>query len=200
MGRDPREVLDELAEGRGEAGFTFDDLVIEAGGEVGLGAIADWLARAHGAGHLVDLSGPDEDGPRRYVWGAKAPPVSRLDLRLPAEPRTVPTMRWAATKFAEKHAAADPSGIALAVSEAVTNAVLHAYDDGEDGEVRLVACAEPERLVVVVRDWGRRGMRPRPDSPGIGLGLPTVATIAREFNIEIPEGGGTLLRMHFPRG
>lgn len=199
MAQDARTLLDELARARGEAGLTFDDLVVAAGRKVGLGAIADWLARAHGAGQLVDLAGAEDEGPRRYVWAAEAAPTSRIDLRLPAEPRTVPTMRWAATRFAEKHAAADPAGVALAVSEAVTNAVLHAYDEGEAGEVRMVACAERDRLVVVVRDWGRRGMRPRPDSPGIGLGLPTVATLARDFTVEIPDGGGTLLRMHFPR-
>ena len=63
-------------------------------------------------------------------------------------------------------------------------------------EVRVVACAEPNRLVVVVRDWGT-GMRPRPDSPGLGLGLPTIATLASSFDVEAASERGTLLRMHF---
>ena len=62
-------------------------------------------------------------------------------------------------------------------------------------DVRM--CAEAEQLVVVVRDWGQR-MAPRPDSPGLGLGLPTIATLAGAFVVEDADGSGTLLRMHFP--
>ena len=61
-----------------------------------------------------------------------------------------------------------------------------------------MACAEPDRLVVVVRDWGA-GMGPRLDSPGLGLGLPTIATLAASFDVEAADGAGTLLRMQFPR-
>jgi anti-sigma regulatory factor (Ser/Thr protein kinase) len=59
-----------------------------------------------------------------------------------------------------------------------------------------VVCAEPDQLVVVVRDWGT-GMRPRPDSPGLGIGLPTIASLANVFDVEAADGVGTLLRMHF---
>lgn len=122
--------------------------------------------------------------------------TDRLDVRVPARREQVAELRRAAVAFAGRHGY-DPGAVALAVSEAATNAVLHAYPD-EPGEVRLVACAEPGRLVVVVRDWGC-GMRPRPDSPGMGLGLPTIATVAGAFNVEAADGAGTLLRMHFHR-
>jgi serine/threonine-protein kinase RsbW/stage II sporulation protein AB (anti-sigma F factor) len=62
--------------------------------------------------------------------------------------------------------------------------------------MRIVACDRPDRLVVVVRDYGG-GMRPRPDSPGLGLGLPLISSMADELQIEAAEGAGTLLRMHF---
>ena len=81
--------------------------------------------------------------------------------------------------------------------EAVTNAVLHGYRDGASGDLRVVACAGPDRLVVVVRDYGV-GMRPHPNSPGLGLGLSVIGRLTTEMNIERPdEGGGTRLRMHF---
>jgi len=121
-----------------------------------------------------------------------------MDLRAPAQPSSVASLRRAAIAFATRHGVEDPHVVGLAVSEAVTNVVLHAYSGQTPGEVRVVACAEAERLVVVVRDWGA-GMRPRPDSPGLGLGLPTIATLASAFNVEAAEGAGTLLRMHFER-
>ena len=184
----------------GAAGFTFDDLcrsALDAGRN--LADAADWLARANAAGELLDM-GAAEAGPRRYCLASEAANAVRLDLRLPAEPRSVTTMRWAAGEFAERHRVTRPDDVRLAVSEAVTNAVLHAYPQDAGGEVRLVTCAEPERLVVVVRDWGPQGMRPRPDSPGMGVGLPTMATLADLFNVETPDDGGTLIRLHFARG
>lgn len=122
----------------------------------------------------------------------------RLDLRLPARAESIPSIRHAVVAFAARHGYEDVPGIALAVTEAATNAVLHAYAGTEPGDVRAVACAEPDRLVVVVRDWGA-GMGPRLDTPGLGLGLPTIATVASAFDVEAADGAGTLLRMHFMR-
>jgi serine/threonine-protein kinase RsbW len=123
----------------------------------------------------------------------------RIELRMPAEPRAVRTIRDAVRRFALRHGVGDADAVALALTEAATNAVVHAYrGDGERGDVRVVACAEPERLVVVVRDYGC-GMRPRPDSPGLGIGLSLIGHLASHFNVEAPDGDGTRLRMHFPR-
>jgi serine/threonine-protein kinase RsbW/stage II sporulation protein AB (anti-sigma F factor) len=123
--------------------------------------------------------------------------TERLELRLQASPAAVPGVRRAVVDFAELHRVGVGPDIALAVSEAVTNAVLHAYRNGKSGAVRVVACAEPERLVVVVRDYGC-GMSPHPSSPGLGLGLSVIGRLTTEMNVERPEaGGGTRLRMHF---
>jgi serine/threonine-protein kinase RsbW len=120
----------------------------------------------------------------------------RFELRLPASPATVPHVRRALMSFAAAHGVPEVSDIGLAVTEAVTNAILHAYRGGESGEMRVVACAEPDRLVVVVRDYGC-GMSPRPDSPGLGMGLSIIGRLADEVNVETPPDGGTRLRMHF---
>jgi serine/threonine-protein kinase RsbW/stage II sporulation protein AB (anti-sigma F factor) len=127
-----------------------------------------------------------------------APPdIERLELRTQATPSAVPGVRRAVVDFAELHGIGTSPDIALAVSEAVTNAVLHAYRDGRAGDMRVVACAEPDRLVVVVRDYGC-GMSPHPNSPGLGLGLSVIGRLATELSIERPdEGGGTRLRMSF---
>jgi anti-sigma regulatory factor (Ser/Thr protein kinase) len=124
--------------------------------------------------------------------------VDRIELRMPAEPRAVRAIRDAARRFAVEHGARDTDALALALTEAVTNVVVHAYRDGERGDVRVVACAEPARLVVVVRDYGC-GMRPRHDSPGLGVGLSLIGHLASHFDVEAPDGDGTRLRMHFPR-
>jgi anti-sigma regulatory factor (Ser/Thr protein kinase) len=129
----------------------------------------------------------------------QAKETERLELRTDATPAAVPGVRRAVVDFAELHGVGVPPDVALAVSEAITNAVLHAYRDGDTGDVRVVACAEPDRLVVVVRDYGC-GMKPNPDSPGLGLGLAVIGRLATELNIERPdEGGGTRLRMCFAR-
>jgi serine/threonine-protein kinase RsbW/stage II sporulation protein AB (anti-sigma F factor) len=128
---------------------------------------------------------------------ARATNIERLELRLQASPAAVPGVRRAVVDFAELHGVGHGPDVALAVSEAVTNAVLHGYRNGASGDVRVVACAEPDRLVVVVRDYGC-GMSPHPDSPGLGLGLSVIGRLTTEMNIERPDrGGGMRLRMHF---
>jgi anti-sigma regulatory factor (Ser/Thr protein kinase) len=125
------------------------------------------------------------------------PELERLELRLDAVPDSVGRARQAVVAFAERHELAPAPDVALAVTEAVTNAVVHAYRDGADGQVRVVACALETGLLVVVRDYGC-GMLPNPGSPGAGLGLAVIGALAGEMNIERPdEGGGTRIRIRF---
>jgi anti-sigma regulatory factor (Ser/Thr protein kinase) len=125
--------------------------------------------------------------------------IERLELRTQATTAAVAGVRRAVVAFAELHGVGVAPDVALAVSEAITNAVVHAYRDESAGPVRVVACAEPHRLVVVVRDYGC-GMSPNPESPGLGLGLSVIGRLAAELDIERPdEGGGTRLRMCFTK-
>ena len=89
------------------------------------------------------------------------------------------------------------AAVSLAVSEAVTNAVLHAYlDRDEPGRVEVRARCEAETVVVEVADEGR-GMLPRTDSPGLGLGLPLIAQMTESLEVHDRNGGGTEIRMAF---
>ena len=124
--------------------------------------------------------------------------LDRIEVRMAAEPLAVRALRDAVRRFAVAHGVADADAVALALTEAATNVVVHAYRGREIGDVRVVACAEPERLVDVVRDYGC-GMRPRHDSPGLGMGLSLIGHLASHFNVEAPDGDGTRVRMHFPR-
>src|SRR5215208_7108394 len=126
------------------------------------------------------------------------PSKPRFEQRLPAQPSSVAQLRKGIVDFATGLGFEDTGPIALAVSEAATNAVIHAYRDGEPGDIRLEACDKPDCLVVVVRDYGA-GMKPRADSPGLGLGLPMISTMASEVQIEVAEGAGTVVRMHFAK-
>jgi hypothetical protein len=86
--------------------------------------------------------------------------------------------------------------IAIAVSETVTNVILHAYDD-EGGEVSVSCRVDGERFIVEVLDEGR-GIAARPDSPGIGHGLAIVGAVAQSLEFAPSRGGrGTAVTMVF---
>lgn len=94
--------------------------------------------------------------------------------------------------------AADPEGIALAVSEAMTNAVIHAYTDVAPQDIEVAVEVTADAVVVTVADRGR-GMQPRSDSPGLGLGLPLIASLTQRFDVEQRPEGGTRLMLWFDR-
>ena len=108
------------------------------------------------------------------------------------------TIRGGVREFARERGGSDALliDLALAVTEAVTNSVVHAFIDREPGIVRTRIQAAPNELVVVVTDNGR-GMQPRADSPGLGLGLPTIASLTTAMDMHAPPGGGTVVTMTF---
>ena len=119
-----------------------------------------------------------------------------------ADSESVRRARHAVTAFARQHGVPHHvvGGIALAVSEACTNVVLHAYrGQATRGRFSVDLTLQDAALWVRVRDDGI-GVRPRTDSPGLGLGLPIIASTADSFAIAPCEGGGTELRMRFELG
>jgi serine/threonine-protein kinase RsbW len=123
---------------------------------------------------------------------------SVLARRFPAQADQVGPARREVVAYAREHGAVDPDAIALAVSEAVTNAVVHAYVDAPaPGEVEVFAQRHTDNGIEIhVCDDGR-GMMPRRDSPGLGVGLPLVAKLAQRFRIETRPSGGTAISMFF---
>jgi anti-sigma regulatory factor (Ser/Thr protein kinase) len=124
--------------------------------------------------------------------------VPALDLRLPAVPGAASDARRAVHAVVAE-LVADGYAVALAVSEAVTNVVVHAYRDRgantEPGDVHVTVAVDGDELVVAVSDEGM-GLTPRADSPGAGLGLPIIATLADRFEVH-KLGNGTRLLMGF---
>ncbi len=89
------------------------------------------------------------------------------------------------------------SDLALAVTEAATNVVLHAYRDrDEPGAVIIDAERFSDHVCISVRDEGT-GLAPRVDSPGLGLGLGLIAQVADSADVRAPESGGTEVVMRF---
>ena len=116
----------------------------------------------------------------------------------PATPSSVGPARGAVAAYANELGIRGRllDDIKLAVSEACTNVVLHAYVGAEPGAFTVTAHRQWRDLVVSVRDHGA-GTRPRADSPGMGLGLPLMATLSRGLVITTPADGGTKVVMRF---
>ncbi|MDX6719668.1 MAG: serine/threonine-protein kinase RsbW [Solirubrobacteraceae bacterium] len=122
-----------------------------------------------------------------------------LDASYPAHPLQVATIRRAVSHVARRCGAGPATLIRLelAVSEAATNAVLHAYrTPGSGGPIHVTAHVDGRFLDVCVRDSGV-GMSPRVDSPGLGLGLSLMAHESDSCEIRSAADGGTEVYMRF---
>jgi serine/threonine-protein kinase RsbW len=124
----------------------------------------------------------------------------RLRERVPARPESIGPLRRAVVEFARRCGASDRQrdDIAVAVSEALSNAVEHAYV-GQDtpGSVAVEASVRERLLIVVVSDEGI-GLRSR-HSAGIGMGLRLIFELTErlEFEDKMP---GACTRMTFAIG
>jgi anti-sigma regulatory factor (Ser/Thr protein kinase) len=118
--------------------------------------------------------------------------------QLPATLASVRAARQAVTRFATD-LNVDLDGIALAVSEAVANAVAHGYAGDSHGMVELSATASPLEVTVTVRDRGRGFAYPGGTS-GAGYGLQLMRRLAQRVELAEASDGGVQLTMAFRRG
>jgi anti-sigma regulatory factor (Ser/Thr protein kinase) len=122
-----------------------------------------------------------DDAQHAVPLDATEPSEMALVRRVSAEAHQVAGMRNAVLTLADACGMSEDAraDIALAVSEACTNVVMHAYIDapapGAEG----------------------RGMLPRTDSPGLGLGLSLIGRLAQQLEISQNGARGTELRMSF---
>jgi anti-sigma regulatory factor (Ser/Thr protein kinase) len=84
--------------------------------------------------------------------------------------------------------------VQMVVSEAVANAVVHAYPDRAPGQVRLEAWLDDELLTVVVADDGV-GMSSERGSHGLGEGLTIIRRLAREVEVHSRDGTRLVMRL-----
>lgn len=122
---------------------------------------------------------------------------SDVRLSLPARPDSLGVIRHVLGAFAEALRLPPDlvEDIRLAVTEACTNVVRHAYD-GEDGPIDVIVRPSRDRLEIVIADRGR-GMTASPDVDGPGLGLQLIAALADAVELQEAPVTGSRLRMAF---
>ncbi len=121
--------------------------------------------------------------------GATPSPVR---LSLPAKAPNVAVVRRALEAIADELALPRRlvEDMRLAVSEACTNVVRHAYSGAEAEEasaLRVDLLPHAYGMHVIVEDRGR-GLGPSPDTGGPGLGLPLIASLTSR--LEVSHGAG----------
>jgi anti-sigma regulatory factor (Ser/Thr protein kinase) len=121
---------------------------------------------------------------------ASAQDCEGVRLQLPSEAASAKEARDAVGEIAGR-IGVPVADVKLAVSEAVSNAVTHAFRGGPAGTVTVTARPEPGRLLVVVADNGS-GMRPYLDSPGLGLGISLITKLATDVRFDSSPQGLTV--------
>lgn len=94
--------------------------------------------------------------------------------------------------------------IKTAVSEAVTNCIIHGYDGGT-GEVRIKARLYSNMIEIVISDWGKgiediqKARQPlwtsKPELERSGMGFTIMENFMDELQINSKPGKGTVITM-----
>ena len=133
-------------------------------------------------------------------------PAADLDqavrLTIPAKPEYITLVRLALTGLAGLRPLPDETlgDLKLAVTEAASNSVRHAYANGE-GVVDVVYTFDGDRLIVEVADNGQGFIHPstslddRRELDEGGLGIAIIQALADEFEVGArADGAGSRLR------
>ncbi len=129
-----------------------------------------------------------------------APPVLpptavrwRMELQLACEPELIAVARLACATFASQFGFGldELEDIKLAVSEACTNVIQHAYEDRAGQQFTVCCWAEEDALVIEVRDWGR-GLRGEIKGR---FGMKIIQAVMDIVEFHSEEGKGTIVRM-----
>jgi serine/threonine-protein kinase RsbW len=151
---------------------------------------------------MMDDTAQHRAGAKGDRWPEANYSLERFSQTRPAYMANVGALRRALVAFAKAQGATPMAlgCIGLAVGEALNNIVMHAYrDDLEPGSMTVDAHREPAHLAVAVTDEGR-GFEPRSDSPGLGLGMPVIASLAATLRVataDTSERPGTIVLMNF---
>lgn len=130
------------------------------------------------------------------------PSERSVRLVIPAKAEYITLGRLALTAIARVRPLPDEtlSDLKLALTEACTNSVRHAYE-GRTGTVEIVYQLEPDRIVVDVLDDGEGfeadeavGKSGNGDLSEGGLGIAIIRAVADEVEIGRGEAGGSRLR------
>ena len=130
--------------------------------------------------------------PRRpgSFWSMEGTKPQDLEQTYPAVAESICAGRQALTRFAAQAGASAEriEAVRLAATEALTNAVKHAYPNG--GTIHITAAVACGELCVLIADDGC-GIRPHASRGGLGLGLTLMASVCDELQIVKRSSGGT---------
>ena len=125
-------------------------------------------------------------------------------LTIPAKPEYITLGRLTLTALAGVRPVSDETlhDLKLALTEACTNSVQHAYQDGREGTVEILYELEPDRLAVEVADQGPGFELLEQEAQAdvdaelseSGLGIAIIRAIADEVEIGPRDDGGSRLR------
>ncbi|MCQ2969625.1 MAG: anti-sigma F factor [Clostridium sp.] len=95
--------------------------------------------------------------------------------------------------------------VKTAVSEAVTNSIIHGYENKKDGIIRIEACISGNNVTIKIVDYGKgiidvkKAMEPlytsRPDLERSGMGFSVMETFMDTLSVTSEEGKGTIVIM-----
>ena len=131
--------------------------------------------------------------------------VNRLELRFMSRPENVSLARLlTAALVAERELTlAELDEIKVAVSEAVSNAIIHGYQGRPDRYVELSLALSGDRLAVSVRDEGvgiadvEQAMRPNWSGNGrMGLGFAFMNSFMDRIEVDSVLGQGTTVKLY----
>jgi anti-sigma regulatory factor (Ser/Thr protein kinase) len=134
---------------------------------------------------LIPADGPRDDVAVVALQNAEVP--VQLRLTLPADPRVLADMRRTLRRWLRVRGAGDQDilEITLAVSEACTNAVEHAYSP-VPAQFSVDACTENGDVRIVVRDTGQWRS---PRGTNRGRGLKIIESAMDEVTVEAAPSG-----------
>lgn len=128
---------------------------------------------------------------------ARPRPVDVLRIEVPATADRLAQIRRQLLSWMQPIGVPDAvvSDVVLAVNEACTNSVEHAYRDCDDGVIEVEARADDARIVVCVGDHGEwRAPSDQPSTRGRGLSI----IQATSDNVELERSSaGTTVRITF---
>lgn len=159
-------------------------------------ALAEWRTAEERERLEVQPITPQPSVSERVASPVSLPPTAvqwRMELQLACEPELIAVARLACATFASQlgFGLDEVEDIKLAVSEACTNVIQHAYDD-RSGRFFTVCCwTEQNALVIEVRDLGR-GV---PSGARTNLGTMIMQAVMDEVILQSAEGQGTVVRL-----
>lgn len=142
-------------------------------------------------------------------------PFDYIEMRVPAKPQYVGVARLAISGLASRIGFSydDIEDLKIASSEAVTNAVQHAYKDEEDGEVVIGCALYGDKIEIMVADHGKSfdfeetkaKVGPYHEQEEVsflregGLGLYLIETLMDEVKVHHQEGVTVFMTKHVKR-